>query len=259
MKMAEDVKKSLRAIRRRPVESLLLVIGIALGIGATAAGILMINDSVREQNAILDSTQYKEIVIQEREESEDMELPALLSEEGEGVILSWADLDAKYDVSEIEYAYLADAAEFRLAAGDFRTAGGQDSAAPPAFEIPEIEGPEPALDAIAGLRASPEYFTAWSLTAGEGSLFTQQEMEDGDPVMVVGATLGETLFEDGVALGKELAVFQTIYTIVGVLEPTGTPADETAVVPVQAADVAGSSDMGRAMQDGGATLHSTVY
>ena len=39
MKIGEDVKISLRSIQKRPVESFLLILGIALGIGATAAGI----------------------------------------------------------------------------------------------------------------------------------------------------------------------------------------------------------------------------
>ena len=88
MKVSEDFKMSLRAIRRRPVESLLLVIGIALGIGATAAGISMISDSIAKRNAILDSTQYKEIVVQAREEAEDMELSALPSAADSDIILS---------------------------------------------------------------------------------------------------------------------------------------------------------------------------
>lgn len=40
MKIGEDVRTSLRSIRKRPVESLLLIVGIALGIGATAAGVI---------------------------------------------------------------------------------------------------------------------------------------------------------------------------------------------------------------------------
>ena len=38
MNVGEDVRMSLRSIQKRPIESLLLVLGIALGIGATAAG-----------------------------------------------------------------------------------------------------------------------------------------------------------------------------------------------------------------------------
>ena len=45
MKLGEDMRMSLRSIQKRPVESLLLVLGIALGIGATASGISMISHS----------------------------------------------------------------------------------------------------------------------------------------------------------------------------------------------------------------------
>lgn len=268
MKIAEDYKMSFRAIRRRPVESLLLILGIALGIGATAAGISMVSNSIQERNTLLSSTQYKEITVQVRENADEMELPARLSEDGEDVILSYTDLDAKYDVSEIEYAYLADRTEFRLISNEFGPGrempqGSDEEETAVQFEqppeAPEVDGPQPVLDEVTGLRASPEYFSAWNLHTANGSLFTQQEMENDDPVMVVGSILGETLFEDGVSLDRELAVFQTIYTIVGVLEPTGTSIDETAIVPAQAVDTARLQDFGRMMQNGGATLHFAVY
>lgn len=293
MKLAEDIRISLRSIRQRPVESLLLILGIALGIGATAAGISMISSSIEERNLILGSPQYREVVVQAREEAEDMELAATPTVSGENLILSWSDLAARDDVGEVEYAYLAEPTMFRLANfgtgrpfGEDRS-GGQsevqsgdqaDARARTAIEdtspsegsdgqsrlsdfgtFPVAEGPQPVLDEIEGMRVSPEYFDAWDLSPADGSLFTEQEMLDGAAVMVVGSTLGETLFEDGMAIGRELAVFQTLYRIVGVLEPTGTAIDETGIVPAQATDVASIQAFARGMFGGGTALHFSVY
>jgi putative ABC transport system permease protein len=258
MKTSEDVRISLRSLRRRPVESLLLVLGIALGIGATAAGISMISNSVDQRNMLLDSPQYREIVVQVREESEDMELAAVSTADGENVILSWEDLAAKRDVAEVEYAYLADPAVFRIA--NFNVGGpigGGPEVARQSLESPD--GPQPVLDEIAGVRVSPEYFDAWNLTTADGSVFTDEEMSNGSKVIVIGSALGETLFEDGQALGRELTIFQSLYRIVGILEPTGTSIDETGIIPAQVTDVGAIQVFARGMFGGGASLHFSVY
>ncbi len=115
MRLGEDVRMSLRSILKRPVESLLLVLGIALGIGATAAGISMISHSVRAKRELLSSTQYKEIIVRVRESAEDMDLPAVPRINDESVILTWEDLSAKMDVPDIQYAYLANDFSIQIA------------------------------------------------------------------------------------------------------------------------------------------------
>ena len=322
MNFGEDLKMSLRSLKEKPVETLLLVLGISLGIGATAAGVSMIGSSIAEKNKVLNSTTYKEIVVQVEEESENMDQPASVVADGETIILSYNDLVAKNDVADVEYAYLANSTYFRLtntqragqpfappelvnvavettttsipasspasttfsareatsrlseqATTESRKATSNEASNTVAnaamiaegaprngfFETPEIEGPLPVLDEIAGLRVSPEYFDAWNLAPSAGSVFMESEMVDGTKVMVVGAALAETLFEDGVALGRELVVFQSIYTIVGILEPTGTSIDETAIVPAEIYDPNSIQVAFRGKLGGGASLHFTVY
>lgn len=108
MNIGEDFHLSLRSIQKRPVESLLLIIGVALGIGATAAGISMISRSISSQRELLASPAYKEIVVTIRESSEDMELPAsIVNNEGDDIVLTSMDLRAKDEVPDIQYAYIA--------------------------------------------------------------------------------------------------------------------------------------------------------
>ena len=258
MSGGEDTKISVRSMKRRPVESLLLVIGIALGIGATAAGIAMYAKSVSDGRELLGNTEYREIVVSAREKAEDMENPVVENTDGEDIILTVSDLDAAEISSAVAHAYIANRIEIRLGSlgrimqgmqppdGRTRTAeagagaGAADGGNPEEFmrlmESIEIDGPEPMLDEIGGYEVTPEFFPAWNLEAAEGSVITQDDIDSGARVMVVGAGIGKTLFEDGVALGRQVQVFMDIVTIIGVLEPTGTPMDEMAFRPSTIAD-----------------------
>jgi putative ABC transport system permease protein len=126
--------------------------------------------------------------------------------------------------------------------------------------MPELpEGPEPVLEEMTGMRVSLDYFSAWNLQVAEGSLFTQKELEESVPVMVLGSELAETLFEDGLSLGREVLVFRTLYRIIGILEPTGSIADETAFVPAQLIDMERIPQFARQFIGLNTTLHFTVY
>ena len=318
MKLGEDVKISLCSIVKRPVESFLLILGIALGIGATAAGISLISHSISAKNELLAQTQYKELLVRVRESAEDMDLAAMPKVGEEAVLLSWRDLVAADDVPDIQYAYLADPQEIRIGniarffaqaaqGGERQPPGGGGegtiTAAPPprdgeviiveevvpadgapkegqtvevrpgagqgagqgAFgnfnfeDIPVPEGPEPVLEEIRAFRVSPDYFHAWNLQASAGSLFTQDEMEGGRPVMVLGATLATTLYEDGESLGRELLIFRSLVEIIGNLEPTGTELDEAGFVPAQTPDIERIPQFARQFVGLNTTLHYTVY
>ena len=285
MNVGEDVRMSLRSILKRPIESLLLILGIALGIGATAAGISLISHSIQAKNELLSQTQYRELLVQIRESAEDMDLAAMPKVGEENVVLSWKDLVAKNDVPDIEHGYMADDAQFRIANfGAFANPGGPeggpaggpeggpaggaerrpsgDAAANERSTAPEItlpDGPEPTVDEIRGLRVSPEYFSAWNLAAAQGSLFTEKEMEENARVIVLGANLGATLFEDGQALGRELLLFRSLYTIVGILEPVGSNVDDAGIIPVQTPNIDRIPQFARQFVGLNTTLHFTVY
>jgi putative ABC transport system permease protein len=59
-------------------------------------------------------------------------------------------------------------------------------------------------------------------------------MEKQRPLMVIGSEIANTLFEDGLAMGRKLQVFDKIYTISAILEPTGTDMDHKVFTPMQA-------------------------
>ena len=309
MGIGEDLRMSLRSIGRRLVESLLLIIGISLGIGATAAGIAMVARSRQTAEELLSSTEYREIVITIREEAEDMDLPAVRQDSTEEIILTSADLAAADEAPDVQYAYLMNDTHFdldtdrmmgfmkenqaepvrstsdpsaqtdeqpaaeselqnTLQTSNAETTGsagqsGNSGAQPPLppwllnpDDIPELEGPEPVLEDMNGYEVSPEFFEAWNLYAAQGSLFTPSDMEKGSSLLVLGADLAKELFEDGESLGRDVINRFELYTIVGILEPTGTGFDNSAFAPAFMPDLQGAIGPGR--RNWNTTLHFTV-
>lgn len=373
----EDLLLSLRAVLGRPAESLLLVLGMALAVGATAAGLALAGRIAEQSRERLASPRYREIVVATRQQAADMETPARLRTASD-VVLTAADLEARQVAPAVRYAYLANPTGFPLgelpipeqvaemaltdspgrppgaeagaaaaavkvivipAAGQVgapaarATAGargpaveaaaapaapavasargaaveaaadaGQTPASPAApgdgavqlpadgqhgsgatpgpapargadkqpladgerefgatpgpaaargdgnarlrFEqvgglgqalLTTPEGPRPQRELLTGFQVSPEFFAAWNLAPADGSLFTAADMARGAPILVLGAELGATLFADGEALGRQVLSLNRLYTITGVLAPSGTEMDRHAFTPAPAA------------------------
>jgi len=123
MRHGEDIRMGIRWITGRPVETLLLVFGISLGIGATAAGVALAAGPVRKRE---DAPVHG--VPRDRgpgaQSASEMDLPAILQTNTESVFLTTADLAAREDSQDVQYAYVANPTGFRFGAFDFRGPGG---------------------------------------------------------------------------------------------------------------------------------------
>ena len=267
MNLREDITLSVRAMLGSSLESLLLTIGLALSIGATAAGIAMYEQSLREGQAVLESAEYREIVITPSEAGNSMS-SAVILQETESVLLSLDDLSAAETAPSVAYAYIASDSRIRFnnAAGsqfgerpegeeqaERPTDGQSDTAAPaqgqtddrpeqdndrPEFATVE-DGPTPLLEEVPAYNVSQDFFAALDLRVSEGSVFTEQDLLNNSKVLVVGSEIAKTLFEDGIVMNRQVASFTNIYTIIGVLEETGDAYDSYAYLP--SALVSGSS------------------
>ena len=278
MKTGEDIRMGLRWIKGRPVETLLLIFGISLGIGATSAGIALAGRTAAEARELLSSTQYREIVVAARESADDMEVPAMARTETEMIILTTADLAAAKEAQDVQYAYVANRMDLRLgsfgmpeggAPPEGMPADGGGAGGPPAdFAPPEgeaateevelPEGPQPTVEQIMGFEVSPEFFSAQEMTAAQGSLFTTDDMTDSKPLLVLGSTLAQTLYEDGQPLGRQVLSRRQLYTIVGALEPTGTAYDAMAFTTATMVELSGGEARARMFMRFDSTLHFTV-
>ena len=250
MKRGEDLLLSSRSIRKRMVESILLIVAIALGIGAAGAGIAMMAGTAAESRELLASPEYREIVVSIREDAAEMDLPVAAVDEESDLVLTTLDLQAAEEAPDVQYAYVASRTRYHL--GDFRGFGrGQPpqegQAAPDPADMPEIE----ELD---GYEVSPEFFSAWSMQAAEGSLFTEADMAAGEPLLIYGSELAADM--DG-AVGEQIVVEGQMYTVVGVLEPTGTDYDKMAFSPAFMPDLQ-MNDMRAMRRSWGTTLRFTV-
>ena len=119
MKYREDLRMSVRSVIGRPAESLLLSLGVALAVGATAAGIALAGRTSEQSRELLSSTRYREIVVAAREDADEMDLPAQVQTSTELTVLTAADLEARTVTQAIQYAYLANRTGFRFGESGF--------------------------------------------------------------------------------------------------------------------------------------------
>ncbi len=333
MNYREDLRMSVRSVIGRPAESLLLSLGVALAVGATAAGIALAGRTSEQSNELLSSPRYREIVVAAREDADEMDLPAQVQTSTEVSILTAADLEARSVTQAIQYAYLANRTGFWFGdsgfgqrgggqnqgqgaqgqgtqtqgtdpgqqsqagqgnqaaggqfqrgqggqaaqqgqGGQFQRQGGQaqggqaaqrgqlqrqpgqgqqaqagqgqqaqgqqaqgqqadaGTAASPAWQpVAPPEGPQPQIEFVEGWEVTPEFFKAWGLAAAEGDVFQAADLDRGEPLLVLGSTLGATLFEDGESVGRQVLSRNQLYRIIGVLEPSGTEVDSLAFAP----------------------------
>ncbi|MCK5156956.1 MAG: ABC transporter permease [Spirochaetales bacterium] len=89
-----------------------------------------------------------------------------------------------------------------------------------AFVLDLKDVTEIPVDEFFGIFATPDFFTAYTLNAASGSLFTEEDLKAGNQVMILGSNLAETLFPDGNAIGSRISVNWQTFTILGILEPS---------------------------------------
>ncbi len=82
----------------------------------------------------------------------------------------------------------------------------------------------------------PEYFGAHDWQVAEGRFFTPEEATGGRKVILLGATVAETLFGEENPVGREIRVRSTPFEVIGVLarkgqSPVGTDQDDTVIMP----------------------------
>lgn len=265
MRGNEDRTIITRNLKNRLPETLLLIIGLALGIGASAAGFALVLKSMKVSSDILQSQQYREIIVSSRQSSGDMDVPVIMLEQEQSVILTSLDLQASKDAPDITYSYIKQPTTFHSTASFLEQAistgrGRNASASTPSptgdissqqpkssqqggaglLSLPDpIDDPQPLLSQWPGYLVSPEFFDAWDLQVRNGSLFTLSDVSLSANIMVLGSRLASTLYEEGQALGKRFISGPTVYEIIGILEETGTPFDDMAFAKAFMPDLVG--------------------
>jgi putative ABC transport system permease protein len=84
----------------------------------------------------------------------------------------------------------------------------------------------------------PEYLPATNYAVGSGSSFTAADVSAGRKVVLLGTTVASALFPAGNALGQQITVGGTLFTVVGLLGDKGSAGfndpNDVAIAPVSA-------------------------
>ncbi|MBN2617736.1 MAG: ABC transporter permease [Spirochaetales bacterium] len=221
-----------RRFMGRILESGLLIIAVALGVGAAASGLsLMFHTKEYSQN-LLNSAEYKEIVVTTRANVEDMTYP-VVEKTPNTTTLTTADLKAGEIIDEVLYSYVVSSSHIRLVTEEstnmgFPREGGanppQENANPENSngsssnemqpgppeggdnmgQISEMletfedikENPDylvPEVEEIEGVEVTAQFFDAWGINAQDGSLFTSSDYTGSSNIIVLGSEMAKTL------------------------------------------------------------------
>ena len=104
--LSETAKILNRRFTDRFLESGLLIIAVALGIGAASSGIALLANTISSGRKILKSPVYREIVVSSVGEADDMTEPVSLRAVQENAVLTSSDLDAADLAPAVSYAYV---------------------------------------------------------------------------------------------------------------------------------------------------------
>ncbi len=135
----EPFKIIFRRFVNRLTESGLLIISVALGVGAFAAGGTLFVNVVNQNNELLNSPSYKEIVVTTRADKDTMEVPVIEKLLSETAVLTESDLDAALMMPSISYSYILNQTRLRMINEEFQS-NQQNMTPPEKIEVPEVEG-----------------------------------------------------------------------------------------------------------------------
>ena len=282
MKFLDTLIITFRHIKGRLLESLMVVIGIALGVGIITSVLALIQAYNTDMGERLNRARLREIQIRAQMDDYDWTTAMLnigTSETAE-ITFTLEDLErAKIECPDVDYGFISGFERFTIGdapqpRGGERTATvvqgggsgrvvvteqtgrqgaepgpgqgagqpGADRQRPPGGEAGESGGsgrPEQTGDAAPSAEVlspglSPtieqffagattfDYFPAYDLKLAAGSFFTQADIENGRPVLVLGSRLPGQLYPEidiQELPGRTLRLNGITYTIIGVLEP----------------------------------------
>jgi ABC-type lipoprotein release transport system permease subunit len=213
---------------------LLVVLATAIGIALAASTSAFIRAYREQTKRLLNHPVYREVLVEVPSFGEtELKTPVVEIElkDRKGSFLSMDGMIAAVESAPaVEYAYILERdtimtteALMRLYAEKGRGEKGEADAKlktiGKALEKDDTLVTLP-IEEFPGIRTTSDFFTAYGLTAAEGFLFTQEDLDAGNAVIVLGSELAKTLFPDGDAVGSRVSLDFGTFTIVGILEPT---------------------------------------
>lgn len=225
---------SLHHMKSGIVGVLLVVIATAIGITLASSTGAFIQAYRIQTSRLLNHPVYREVLVEVPSFGETTEIKTPVVEielkEKSSYALSMDDMRAAAEAAPaVAYAYPLERDEVTTTGALMRTVkesgrGGKENAE----KMDEI-GKTLAMDetlavlpieSFAGVRTTSGFFTAYGLSAVDGFLFSQEDIDAGNLIIILGGELAKTLFPSGGAVGSRISLnFQT-FTVGGVLGAT---------------------------------------
>ncbi len=228
-----------RRFTGRIVESGLLILAVALGVGAASSGFSLLANTLKAGSDMLASPAYRELVVSARSSAEEMTAPAVKSPKASSIALTSSDLDAAELAPDVAYAYVQNRDELRFInaqgvafPGGFRGVSEDElKKAQAQADLVIVE-----FEELQGFRVTPRFFDAWSLKAASGSLLTDRDAEGDANAVVLGSSAAEKIAGTKIPVadlvGKKLLSREGNLLVAGVLEAYGeTSIDEAFFSP----------------------------
>ena len=240
---------SLRHMKSGVAGVLLVVLATAIGIALAASTSAFIRAYREQTKRLLNHPVYREVLVEVPSFGEtELKTPVVEIDlkESNGSSLSMDDMIAAVRAAPaVDYAYVLERNDFVTTAAFIRLEAekGVESARESSVKeqdeekieetAPDDDGgslAELPIEEFPGIRTTGDFFEAYGLSAAQGFLFTQEDLDAGNAVMVLGSELAKILFPGGDALGARISIWYETFTIVGILEPTSL-ADPRDLIP----------------------------
>ena len=232
--LSEPFKIIFRRFVNRLTESGLLIISVALGVGAFAAGGTLFVNVVNQNNELLNSPTYKEIIVSTRADKDTMEVPVIEKLLSETAVLSESDLDAALMIPTISSAYILNQTRLRMINEEFKS--NQQNMVPPeeinnsrnsdntskvdSSDIESNNSLERGMgnreminenlsklladesiilsdeDEVTGYEVTSQFFEAWDINAEFGSLFSLSDYSQTNSLVIIGHDFATTLVDE---------------------------------------------------------------
>jgi hypothetical protein len=182
----------------RLAESGLLILAVALGVGAASSGFSLLCDAIRSGKETLASPEYRELVASARSSADEMTAPAIKQSDAPSVALTSADLDAARLSPAVAYSYAENREELSFIVG--------------------------GMEEMKGFRVTPRFFDAWGMKAARGRLPEDSDAPGEADSVVLGSSAAARI-AGGAAktaglVGKRLFTNKGYVRVVGVLAPS---------------------------------------
>ncbi len=266
MRLTDSLRVTWRYIRHRMLESFVVVLGIALGVGIISAVLGIYTNYLGSMRSMLDNPTWREISLQPRSDSlggfsSIHRIDPETGASGPPMGFSFEDLAAaKEACPSVDYGYVAFWQDFSLGESDMprpaasRFIRNEDGTVTAIEETPLMTDddlppdqpgsipPNAQIEQFGGRAVTPEFFQAYGAVPAHGSLFTDGDVEDERAVIVLGDGLARQLYperEPEAVVGNRIRLNGAAYTILGILEPAAADvqgeaafADQAGFIPV---------------------------